>query len=74
VTLTCAILPPSFELALRDGTACDLPRGHGEEHQTVTPDGKRWRWNGFDCAYPEDCRWSDSDDGECCVTFGEVAA
>lgn len=69
---TCAILPPDFEMLLREGTPCPLPRDGHTEHRTTTPDGQTWVWDGFECAYPEDCQYDG--DGECCVTFGAIAA
>lgn len=64
----CQILPPGFERAIAKGTPCPLPRGHGDEHETTTPDGQTW----VDCAYPDDCRYDD--DADCCVSYGPIRA
>lgn len=68
--MSCAILPPDFEPLLRDGSPCPLAVGHGQEHVTTTQDGRCWKWNGFDCAYPENCTYDG--DSDCCVSFGEI--
>ena len=63
----CAILPPGFEPLLAGGTPCDLPDDCHTAHRTTTPEGKRYIWDGFQCAYPEDCVYEG--DSECCVSF-----
>lgn len=68
--LSCGALPPRFERDLRDGSECPLAADGHEEHLTVTPDGRTWRWNGTACAYPDACSYDGN--AECCVSFRQV--
>ena len=70
---TCQALPPSgLSASLRDGSPCPLPTDGHVEHLTTTPDGRTWRWDGFTCAYPENCAYEG--DPDCCVSYSEAPA
>ncbi len=69
--MTCGIVPPNFEPILAEGSPCDLPAGNHTEHRTTLPNGDVYVWDGFMCAYPDDCTYDG--DADCCVSFGKVA-
>lgn len=66
----CAVLPPRLARELVDGSECPLPRDGHTTHRTTTPDGKTWEWDGFTCAFPDDCQYDG--DSDCCISYGET--
>ena len=70
---TCGIIAPRQEemVGSRDDhylAECVLPKGHGEIHQFITPEGEVFQWQ-----YDYDCGCCDPETDERCTIFGKVA-